>query len=113
MSPCAGLTGQLIMPGCRQYFVPDIPAPSGEPKCFRDQFLVSLTGNVIHSGFPAMCSAPEYPATLIVPDFQQYQLCRRSRQYYLCRLQAIFPMSAFGNIPGAGKANRTQVSPLP
>jgi hypothetical protein len=113
MSPCAGLTGQLIMPVCRQYFVPDIPATSGEPACFRGQFFASLTGNVIHSGFPSMCFMPEYPAIFIVPDFRQYQLRRSSRQTYLYRLPATFPMPASGNIPGAGKANRTQVSPLP
>jgi hypothetical protein len=102
MSPCAGLTGQLIIPVYRQDFVPDFPATSGEPTCFRDQFFASLTGNVIHSRFPATCSMPEYPAIFIVPDFRQYQLCRSSRQYYLYRLPATFPMPAPGDISHAG-----------
>ena len=94
MSPCVGLTGQLIAPVGRQHLVRDIPATSGKPNCFQDHFLASLTGNAIYCGLPAMCSAPQYPAISTVPEFPAILFCADFQRCFPCRLPATFPAPA-------------------
>lgn len=75
MPPCAGLTGQLIMPVCRQYVAPDIRGTSRgrvSPEQFpcqfnRQRYSQRISRNVFRVGMPGNTSHAALPATTPLP----------------------------------------------